>query len=127
AACSPSCGPAPASPRPRRRNRKARLIVSAMLSIDFGNNYTKVGFRKDENATSVPLTSQDLRLDDYNICIPTLAANMLRDGKETWLYGTQVLSQSRGAAMQVFRNWKPASANRPTTTLLPSRNPSPWL
>ncbi len=82
--------------------------MTPALSIDFGNNYTKVGIRTDRNATSELLRSDaDLRYDDDNICVPTVAARVVRDGKDEWLFGTEVKLGSSGTKPKVFRNWKP--------------------
>jgi hypothetical protein len=82
--------------------------MTAALSIDFGNSYTKVGIRRDSKETSQTLRSEtDLKYDEDNICIPTVAARTVANGKERWLYGTQVKLGSKGNAPQVFRNWKP--------------------
>ena len=82
--------------------------MTAALSIDFGNSYTKVGIRRDQNEVSQTLRSEaDLRYDEDNLCIPTVAARVVKNGKEQWLYWTQVKLGSKGSATEVFRNWKP--------------------
>jgi hypothetical protein len=78
------------------------------LSIDFGNNYTKVGIRRGQNETSEALRSEaDLKYDEDHICIPTVAARVVKSGKVSWLFGTEVKFGSKGNEPQVFRNWKP--------------------
>ena len=43
--------------------------MTAALSIDFGNSYTKVGIRTDRDETSYPLHSNnDLKYDEDHIC-----------------------------------------------------------
>ena len=82
--------------------------MTAALSIDFGNSYTKVGIRRNPNDTSQALSSaSDLRFDEDNLCIPTVAARLIEDGRERWLYGTDVKPSSKQGDIQVFRNWKP--------------------
>jgi hypothetical protein len=82
--------------------------MTAALSIDFGNSYTKVGIRTDRNAKSLALRSEaDLRYDEDHLCIPTVAARVVVAGREKWLYGTQVKLGSKSSNVQVFRNWKP--------------------
>ncbi len=82
--------------------------MTAALNIDFGNSYTKVGIRRSQDATSQALRSKaDLKYDEDNLCIPTVAARVINNGKEQWLFGTDVKLGSKGRAPQVFRNWKP--------------------
>ena len=82
--------------------------MTAALSIDFGNSYTKVGIRTDRNAKSHALRSEaDLKYDEDHLCIPTVAARVVQAGQEKWLYGTQVKLGSKAGNVQVFRNWKP--------------------
>jgi hypothetical protein len=82
--------------------------MNAALSIDFGNNYTKIGIRSGQNETSQALRSNtDLKYDDDHICIPTVAARVDKNDKETWLFGTEVKLGSNDKGTQVFRNWKP--------------------
>jgi hypothetical protein len=92
------------------------------LSIDFGNSYTKVGIRADRNKNSQALRSEaDLKYDEDNICIPTVAARVVKDGRETWLYGTEVKLGSQSSPPQVFRNWKPRFFQDDETHLGPGR------
>ena len=82
--------------------------MTAALSIDFGNSYTKVGIRRGQNETSQVLRSKaDLQYDEDNLRIPTVAARVIKNGKELWLFGTDVKLGSKGSVPQVFRNWKP--------------------
>jgi hypothetical protein len=82
--------------------------MTAALSIDFGNSYTKIGIRQKLNEKSQALRSDiDLRYDEDNLCIPTVAARVIENGKERWLYGTEVKTGSKQSEIQVFRNWKP--------------------
>ncbi len=82
--------------------------MTAALCIDFGNNYTKVGMRREQNATSQTLRSEgDLKYDEDHICIPTVAARVVKNGRVSWLFGTEVKLGSKGSEPQVFRNWKP--------------------
>jgi hypothetical protein len=82
--------------------------MKAALSIDFGNSYTKVGIRREPNDTAQALRSEhDLKYDEDNLCIPTVAARLIENGKERWLYGTDVKPGSNRSDIQVFRNWKP--------------------
>ena len=81
--------------------------METMLSIDFGNTYTKVGLRHDENTQSEPLQDPNLTYDLDNMCIPTIAACRMVDGKEEWLYGLEVLRAHGDEDVHVFRNWKP--------------------
>jgi hypothetical protein len=82
--------------------------MTAALSIDFGNSYTQVGIRRTPNEVSQALRSEaDLRYDEDNLCIPTVAARVVKNGKESWFYGTDVKLGSKGSSIQVFRNWKP--------------------
>ncbi|HHO50885.1 MAG TPA: hypothetical protein ENK18_08410, partial [Deltaproteobacteria bacterium] len=81
----------------------------AMISIDFGNSYTKVGLRPALDEPSEPAQDGSLVFDDdLNLCIPTLAAVAERRGRQRWLFGTDVMKLGEGTrGVTVFRNWKP--------------------
>jgi len=82
--------------------------MSAMISIDFGNSYTKVAVRPTANKAAKLMTDKSLTLDEWNVCIPTLAACMEQRGTERWFFGNEVMQQSSGTSrLRVFRNWKP--------------------
>jgi hypothetical protein len=82
--------------------------MTAALSIDFGNSYTKVGFRTTRNRLSDVLNGgEDLPFDEDHICIPTVAARTIRRGREQWHYGTEVKEGLKADSIQVYRNWKP--------------------
>lgn len=82
--------------------------MAGMISIDFGNSYTKVAIRPDSRSAAALMKDDSLSLDELNICVPTLAACSRRGKKETWSFGTDVMQHRAGAAgLEVFRNWKP--------------------
>jgi hypothetical protein len=82
--------------------------MSAAVSIDFGNSFTKVALRAQPDAASEMAKDQSLTLDEYNFCIPTLAACKRGKGREQWDFGTNVLRHKESAAgLTVYRNWKP--------------------
>lgn len=81
--------------------------MAPMLSIDFGNTYTKVGLRADENSLTKPIQDGSLTYDPDGMCIPTLAACRTVHGKEEWLYGLDVLKAQGTENIHIFRNWKP--------------------
>ncbi|QGJ71721.1 Hypothetical protein PBC10988_34280 [Planctomycetales bacterium 10988] len=92
--------------------------MGQMINIDFGNSYTKVGVRTDGNELSTPLSDNVLEFDDgLNICIPTLAARVLRKGKEHWVYGSEILEIGNSQGVEVLRNWKPNFFNGSSTPL----------
>jgi hypothetical protein len=79
-----------------------------MLSIDFGNTYTKVALRPDFNSPGFLLSDASLNWDELNACVPTLAACRKNSAKSQWYFGTDVTKfreTSRG--LTVYRNWKP--------------------
>ena len=80
-----------------------------ILSIDFGNSYTKVAIRSDWNEqTTLYSERNSLKYDEDFICIPTLAARVKdTSGREQWHFGTQVSNLSDSPRVRVFRNWKP--------------------
>jgi hypothetical protein len=98
-----------------------------MLSIDFGNSFTKVALRPDMDAATVPVKDESLTWDELNLCVPTLAASHERGGKLNWHYGTDVvrLRQATGG-LKVHRNWKPRffeGPAAPTGNGVPLRKP----
>jgi hypothetical protein len=87
-----------------------------MLSIDFGNTYTKVGLRLDSDAPGELLKDASLKWDDMNACVPTVAACFEPDGKTAWHYGTDVLKfRENTPGLAVYRNWKPRFFEGPGT------------
>jgi hypothetical protein len=79
-----------------------------MLSIDFGNSYTKVALRRGRDERTELIQDRSLVWDEFNICVPTLAAEYSEGGKPRWLYGTDVAKySSETAGLKVYRNWKP--------------------
>jgi hypothetical protein len=90
-----------------------------MLSVDFGNTYTKVALRLDFDARGELLTDASLKWDDINACVPTLAACYEGDGKATWHYGTDVMKfRDNTPKLKVYRNWKPRFFQEPGAKLL---------
>ena len=83
--------------------------MKPVVTIDFGNSYTKVSIRKTLEEDAVPATDSGLALDDgLNLCIPTVAAKVTRNGEAHWFYGTDTLRLgSVKEGIEVFRNWKP--------------------
>jgi hypothetical protein len=82
--------------------------VSARISIDFGNSYTKVAIRPDAESAARLMADASLSLDELNVCVPTLAARLERDGAEAWQYGTDVMRhRPETPGLTVHRNWKP--------------------
>lgn len=80
-----------------------------MISIDFGNSYTKVGIRLDRNSDSTPASDTSLNYNEGNFCIPTVAVRWLRAGRDTWHFGNDIIPLYKvpKAEYHVFRNWKP--------------------
>ena len=74
-----------------------------VIAIDFGNSFTKVALRRDENEPSRMLTDDTLGWDELNVCIPTVA---VLGPDDVWRFGSDVVRLGK-SARQVQRNWKP--------------------
>ncbi|HJT78351.1 MAG TPA: hypothetical protein VJ739_14200 [Gemmataceae bacterium] len=96
-----------------------------MISIDFGNSYTKVGIRPAADRPSQILTDASLSLDELNMCVPTLAARLRRSGRESWYFGNDVMQQEQDPGLTVYRNWKPLFFRGVETRLPRGREPAP--
>lgn len=82
--------------------------MSTMISIDFGNSYTKVAIRPSSDRPAELLTDASLALDELNMCIPTLAARLQDKNQERWDFGNDVMQhQVETPGLTIFRNWKP--------------------
>ena len=98
--------------------------MKPMLSIDFGNTYTKVGLRFDSESTSILVKDASLKWDDFNVCIPTVAACHDVEGGSRWYYGTEVLKfRETAPGLTVFRNWKPQFFDGPHSKRLLKKKP----
>jgi hypothetical protein len=79
---------------------------SPMLSIDFGNSYTKVAIRGDRNEVTKAYDERTLQYDEDKICIPTLTALVTdASGRDRWYFGTQVALLKDTPRVRVYRNW----------------------
>lgn len=84
----------------------AIFSVQPLVCIDFGNTFTKVAVRPNEDEESLVVRHADLQ-DEWNLCIPTVVAR--RRGTDQWFCGPQVARLGdRVRQTEVFRNWKPA-------------------
>ena len=85
----------------------------AVLSIDFGSTYTKVGFRREMLHTSLGQHEETahLMLMDELALIPTLAIATNRQNKP-WVFGQEAAGLNPGEGMEVFTNWKASLFNR---------------
>lgn len=97
--------------------------MSAIVTIDFGNSYSKVGIRTDQSADSQPATDESLVWDEeLNVCIPTAAAHAKRLGRSRWFYGVDLRKlPSNANGVTVHRNWKPAFFDEAETDLKPAQ------
>jgi hypothetical protein len=96
-----------------------------MLSIDFGNTYTKVALRAGPDSPGSALQDSSLKWDELNICVPTLAASYEKGGKTEWYYSTELMKFKESTpGLTVFRNWKPRFFDG-TGRRLPARAPAP--
>lgn len=87
-----------------------------MLSIDFGNTYTKVSLRLDSDAPGELLKDDSLKWDDLHVCVPTVAACFASGNESVWYYGTDVLKfRENTRGLTVYRNWKPRFFEGPGT------------
>tara|TARA_B100001123_G_C15315936_1_gene1026122 strand:+ start:1444 stop:2982 length:1539 start_codon:yes stop_codon:yes gene_type:complete len=87
-----------------------------MISIDFGNSYTKVAVRQDVNSLTLPL--RDSHFGELHVCIRT---DVLQESSGNFKYGTDVRDQVLpNSGDRVFRNWKPQlfmpKSDAPVTT-----------
>ncbi len=84
--------------------------MSAIVTIDFGNSYSKIGIRRAPGEDAQPATDDSLVWDEeLNICIPTAAAHAKRVGRSRWFYGVDLRKlPSNAKGVEVYRNWKPA-------------------
>src|SRR6516164_6748230 len=97
-----------------------------MLSIDFGNSYTKVAIRNSRNDQTTLYRERSLIYDQDKICVPTLAARVVDSaGRTTWHYGTAVSQLKDSPRVKVFRNWKP-QLFKGVETYLPPEKPKPF-
>lgn len=79
-----------------------------MLSIDFGNSYTKVALRPNPTGRAEALKDGALVWDELNLCVPTLAMEQTVVGYPTWYYGTDVAKFAADTSnLTIHRNWKP--------------------
>ena len=79
----------------------------AVLSIDFGSTYTKVGYRREMLQTKLGQheeTAQSMLMDELAL-VPTLAIATGRQDKP-WVFGPEAAGLNPGEAMEVFTNWK---------------------
>ncbi len=104
--------------------------MPAMISIDFGNSYTKVAIRPDSESAAGLMKDPSLTLDELNVCVPTLAARLGGPSSGNWSYGTDVMRHSETTAgLTVFRNWKPDffRGSEAGPTMAAARDPVPAL
>jgi len=81
--------------------------MNAVVTIDFGNSYSKVSIRRsredDSELAQDPLFDFD---DGLDACVPSLAAYV--PSRDRWFFGTDVLQLGTTLeGVRVFRNWKP--------------------
>jgi len=97
--------------------------MSAIVTIDFGNSYSKVGIRREPGTDSEPATDDSLVWDEeLNICIPTAAAHAKRMGRSRWFYGVDLRKMpSNAKGVTVYRNWKPAFFDEADSELSPKQ------
>ena len=100
--------------------------LQPMLSIDFGNSYTKVAIRNGRNDQTTPYREKSLIYDGEKICVPTLAARVTdAAGQVRWHFGTAVSLLTDSPRVRVFRNWKP-ELFKGVETRLPAEKPRPF-
>jgi hypothetical protein len=86
-----------------------------VLSIDFGNSYTKVALRPGREERTNTIKDGSLSFDETNICIPTVAAEQTVLGQPTWHFGTDATRfTGETEGLIVYRNWKPHFFERGT-------------
>src|SRR5712672_2560512 len=99
------------SARPRSRPspclRPRAQAMPPVLSIDFGSAFTKVALRHEPDEPSKILDEPSLNLDTSRICIPTIAASVVRSGATRWAFGVDAAGLKTGNGIRVYRNWKP--------------------
>jgi hypothetical protein len=78
------------------------------LSIDFGSAYTKVALRRACDQPSDLVSVPTLNLDELHVCVPSVVAVDRSGAVPRWDFGLDAVDLQDGAAVTVFRNWKPA-------------------
>ena len=79
------------------------MKLSPSICIDLGAAFTKIAARSKPKETSLLLTDQG-QDEEYQICIPSLAAN--RVGTDAWAFGWEVLDYEESETIKLHQNWK---------------------
>lgn len=95
------------------------MHLPAVLSIDFGSTYTKIGYRAEIWAHTVGTKHEpaQVMLSDESALIPTLAISSGRKD-QPWIFGAEAANLNPSPSMEVYSNWKATLFNRdnnPTT------------
>src|SRR5687768_13502847 len=97
-----------ASP-PTSNQRSDRRMNSAIVSIDLGSAYTKIGIRRGWNAKADVVRGLPIALrEEETYCIPSVVARVDGSRGVRWLIGVDAANQIPGTSVQIFRNWKAA-------------------
>lgn len=78
----------------------------AVLAIDFGSAYTKIGLRTAWNTDSVLLRDMPLAPRDATFCIPSVVARVESQRRREWLIGVAGANQLPGEGVKLYQNWK---------------------
>jgi hypothetical protein len=82
---------------------------AAIVSIDLGSAYTKIGIRRGWDDEAKLVHGLPIALTgEADYCIPSVVARVERARGIRWLIGVDAANQIPGASVQIFRNWKAA-------------------
>jgi hypothetical protein len=82
---------------------------SAIVSIDLGSAYTKIGIRSGWNNAATTVSGLSFALEnDEDYCIPSVVARVERSGGSQWLIGVDAAALAPGPGVRIYRNWKSA-------------------
>ncbi len=82
--------------------------MSSMLTIDFGNSFTKVSVRARFDTRTELLRDSSLNFEELNICIPSRVAQVTKSGTTRWLFGNEVEQvHANSPGVRILANWKP--------------------
>ena len=81
------------------------MKYSAIVSIDLGSAYTKIGIRRGWNAQAEVLRGLPVALsEDQDFCIPSVVAHVETSRASRWLIGIDAASQMPGPGVRIWRN-----------------------
>lgn len=80
---------------------------AAIVSVDLGSAYTKIGVREGWNTRAEIVRGLPAAVEgEDNYCIPSVVAHVHTSRANRWLIGRDAASQIPGDGVRIFRNWK---------------------